>query len=960
MTFVTSIRSFLTNRGSSNDSSVKWSKGAEMKHLSAETIRLLSSSQVITSVANVVKELVENSLDAGASSVDVKLENYGLDRIEVRDNGSGISAADTPVMAVKHYTSKISSPQDLEHLETYGFRGEALGSICAVSEVVLTTKTADDDVSTQYTLDLTGKVIGRRPSHLGQGTTVCVLKLFKNLPVRRQFYANVKKCKEELKKVQDLLMAYAIIKPELRVTYTHNKAVVWQKPKVSDRRTALLAVLGTASIANLLPLQHRQEQPKVTIEGYFPKPGSDCAITSSCNPDKTFIFINDRPVHHKDILKVVRQQYNSQYREDSAHNRYPMLAMSISVPASSIDVNLTPDKTQVMLHNKDAVLSAVEAMLMSLYGPQTSCGSTTESDDVPAECTGLSPHTSVPNDTLTDPGPEGLITQCETSLREVPLHCSEVPQPTTPEPHPLPTAHNESGSESSLNQTANISSSSSSEDWVINKYSCEFNLESSPVNEGVQSNCVGLNNCPSPSGLERLDIPDQAQDNDIAEISVDSWSRGWACKNSDTGEYLVPVKTHRPAEPQEEMEVDPMKDPCKKKASNAVNEKMIKLSMYDLISSHTVRQPMSANAIFQQEVRPLILQENPKASQQEVAITVKEKWKNLKEEDKQKYEEKAEKDMHRYKLQSKQASERGAMASDPERRSLALKRKAPLSNQTEALLFKQLLEDKALPVVCLENPIELTESVLGGAESRLLSNGFQIRLIPGSPSIKDRLEVVGIAGCVPFLGVADLKEILTAVVKRKATSVRESRPLKVISYLEGEAVRLARQLPPRISKDQAIGGGPGSRCWLLPSSDSRLRWAEALAVGDPLADGVRCGLLDSAPVVATLAFEQQLRMCLRAPLFWHRGQAGDSAFPQQNKLDRLGRTSLTARIKNLSRLGSAFYRSAPETLLSAACSHLVRAPRCRIPTILLARSSSADERTSSWIGALLSFPCALN
>ncbi|CDQ93184.1 unnamed protein product [Oncorhynchus mykiss] len=194
-----------------------------MNRLPADTVRLLSSCQVITSVVNVVKELLENSLDAGALSIDIKLENYGFDRIEIRDNGSGIKAADTAVMAVQHYTSKICSHDDLEHLATYGFRGEALGSICAVAEVAVTTKTSEDDVGTQYTLDLTGSVVSQKPSHLGQGTTVCALKLFKNLPVRRQYYANTKKCKEELKKVQDLLMAYAIIKPELRLTLTHNK-----------------------------------------------------------------------------------------------------------------------------------------------------------------------------------------------------------------------------------------------------------------------------------------------------------------------------------------------------------------------------------------------------------------------------------------------------------------------------------------------------------------------------------------------------------------------------------------------------------------------------------------------------------------------------------------------------------------------------------------------------------------
>ncbi|XP_066491601.1 PMS1 protein homolog 1 isoform X4 [Tiliqua scincoides] len=194
-----------------------------MKQLPAETVRLLSSSQVITSVVSVVKELIENSLDGHATSVDVKLENFGFDKIEVRDNGDGIKAVDVPVMAMKHYTSKISSSEDLENLTTYGFRGEALGSICCISEVLITTKTAADDFSTQYVLDRSGHVISQKPSHLGQGTTVTVMKLFKNLPVRKQFYSTDKKRKEEIKKIQKLLMAYGIIKPEVRIMFTHNK-----------------------------------------------------------------------------------------------------------------------------------------------------------------------------------------------------------------------------------------------------------------------------------------------------------------------------------------------------------------------------------------------------------------------------------------------------------------------------------------------------------------------------------------------------------------------------------------------------------------------------------------------------------------------------------------------------------------------------------------------------------------
>ncbi|XP_078536511.1 PMS1 protein homolog 1 isoform X5 [Lissotriton helveticus] len=139
-----------------------------MHQLPSSTVRLLSSSQVVTSVVSVVKELVENSIDARATSIDIKLENYGFDKIEIRDNGDGIKAVDTPVMAVRHYTSKINSHEDLENLETYGFRGEALGSICSLAEVYITTKTAADELSTQYTLDSSGHITSQKPSHLGQ------------------------------------------------------------------------------------------------------------------------------------------------------------------------------------------------------------------------------------------------------------------------------------------------------------------------------------------------------------------------------------------------------------------------------------------------------------------------------------------------------------------------------------------------------------------------------------------------------------------------------------------------------------------------------------------------------------------------------------------------------------------------------------------------------------------------
>lgn len=121
-----------------------------MNKLNLETVKLITSTQVITSISSVVKELIENSLDAEATAIDINLSNYGLDKIEVRDNGRGVPKPDVPFVALRHYTSKISSDADLAALSTLGFRGEALASLCAVSEVSFITKTEKDACATIF------------------------------------------------------------------------------------------------------------------------------------------------------------------------------------------------------------------------------------------------------------------------------------------------------------------------------------------------------------------------------------------------------------------------------------------------------------------------------------------------------------------------------------------------------------------------------------------------------------------------------------------------------------------------------------------------------------------------------------------------------------------------------------------------------------------------------------------
>ncbi|XP_059198153.1 PMS1 protein homolog 1 [Centropristis striata] len=856
-----------------------------MKQLPPDTVRLLSSSQVITSVLNVVKELMENSLDAGASSIDVKLENYGLDRIEVRDNGHGIKAEDTPVMAVRHFTSKICNHDDLERLETYGFRGEALGSVCAVAEVAVITKTEEDDISTQYTLNTTGEIVSKKPSHLGQGTTVSVLKLFKNLPVRRQYYSSTKKCKEELKKLQDLLMAYAIIKPDLRLTLIHNKVVVWQKAKVADHRGALLATLGASAVANLLPCHHHQEQPEIVLDGFFPKPGADFSSTSSSNPDKTFIFVNNRPVHQKDIMKVLRQHYTAQYPDDSARNRYPTVVLKITVPPSSVDVNLTPDKTQILLLNKEAVLIAVEAFLVSLYGYRPS--GDPQAETPPSLSSPLQTDASQLEDKESAERDDGPTNQHSNSLRDAPKHGDTAPSTAI-------------STDASLHRQASNGSSSSSvaEDWIVNQIPAGLESTFSLYDDEAAQSCTGSER----KSPERLQEDDAVLGSDTSkeQISAEDWSRGTAFPDPVSGEHLQPVRIHQPSKNNH----DETKSQCSsnKKMFNAITEKRAALTAYDLISNRTMRAPLSPAALFEKEARAEILREKPTASLQDISVTVHERWKNLREEDRKKYEEKAKKNLEHHDQRTKLASAEG-----PRETSTSTlrgqKRKAPLSNQQlldqlfsaqpqkkmkspapkpsqplpcsvsalrlqlqrlssqssavprglclvnrlasqsawvilcgqrlmllnpfrveEALLFKRLLENNILPAVSLQNPIQLTDGSLGGAEytealcsmekqspelnggalfsdPRLVANGFKIQLIPGLTSAERHLEVTGMADCVPFLGVEDLREILTAVLHRKAETVQECRPLKVTNYLQGEAVRLARQLPTNLSRE---------------------------------------------------------------------------------------------------------------------------------------------------------------
>ncbi|XP_019317577.1 PMS1 protein homolog 1 isoform X2 [Panthera pardus] len=840
-----------------------------MKQLPAATVRLLSSSQIITSVVSVVKELIENSLDAGATSIDVKLENYGFDKIEVRDNGEGIKATDAPVMAMKYYTSKINSHEDLENLTTYGFRGEALGSICCVAEVLITTRTASDNFSTQYVLDGSGHIISQKPSHLGQGTTVTALRLFKNLPVRKQFYSTAKKCKDEIKKIQDLLISYGILKPDLRIVFIHNKAVIWQKTRVSDHKMALMSVLGTAVMGNMESFQYHCEESQIYLSGFLPKQDADHSFTSLSTPERSFIFINSRPIHQKDILK-------------------------------------------------ESVLIALENLMTTCYGSLPGTNENNKTDVSSADMV-------VSNTTETDV----LFNKMESSGNNYPnVDTSAIPFQNDVHndksgkntnyclSHQLHVDDHYDDHFNSENSNIDKNTRNTFQEIPVNNLSCEDaqkecseicfvdSVKHTQSENGNKSNRDESGNSKEAAGPEKS-----------LEICADDWSKGNTLKNS-MGENIEPVKILVPQEssacklsnntsPSPEQK-NLSEGSCNKK-SNVVDNKSGQLTAYDLISNRVIKKPMSASALFVQDHRAQFLTEKL----EDATVQIEELWKTLSEEEKLKYEEKATKDLERYNKQIKRAIEQESQISLKDGRKkikptsawhLAQKHKlkTSLSNQPkledlfqcqiekrknqnvkivqipfsmenlkknfekhkfdleekdefclihnlkfpdgwlitsktevmllnpyrveEALLFKRLIENHKLPAEPLEKPIILTESLFNGShyleilckmttddqrhsgstylsDPRLTANGFKIKLIPGVSIAEDYLEIEEMANCLPFYGVMDLKEILNAILNKNAKEVYECRPRKVISYLEGEAVRLSRQLPMYLSKE---------------------------------------------------------------------------------------------------------------------------------------------------------------
>ncbi|KAH8246603.1 hypothetical protein KR038_010113 [Drosophila bunnanda] len=372
----------------------------QIKAIAKETVHKICSGQVVLSLAVAVKELVENSIDAGATLVEIKLKDQGLQGVEVSDNGSGVEEANLEGMTAKYHTSKIREFVDLLGVETFGFRGEALSSLCALSDMVIQTRHKSTEVGIKVDLDHEGKFKKRSPCARGVGTTVTLSNLFATLPVRRRdFTRNIKK---EFTKMCQILQAYCLVTKGVRILCSNQtpkgvKTVVLQTHGSQDVLANISAIFGARQTSELVPLKSPFEQGQLSEAGLRADLNAsvDAADTTTCTQftsedverlnqadfqlegyisscrhgagrssrDRQFFFVNARPCDPKNIAKVMNEMYHRYNVQQQ-----PFIYLNIVTSRSDVDVNLTPDKRQLLINNERILLLALKKSLLDTFG----------------------------------------------------------------------------------------------------------------------------------------------------------------------------------------------------------------------------------------------------------------------------------------------------------------------------------------------------------------------------------------------------------------------------------------------------------------------------------------------------------------------------------------------------------------------------------------------------------------
>lgn len=305
---------------------------------------MIAAGEVVSRPASAVKELLENAMDAGAKNITVEIKNGGISLIRVTDDGSGIEEDDMLTAFMPHATSKILSAGDLESIGTYGFRGEALSSIAAVSKISLTTKTKDQDAAARIYLE-GGTVTGSETVGAKNGTSISVCDIFFNTPARYKF---LKKDSAEAAAVTDVCQKAALSRPDISISYISSGREVFKTQGDGSLINAIYSIFGADIAKHMLPVEYSGEG--IEVSGFI-------GTASVARPNRTMqlFFVNGRSV----ISRIMSVALSEAYKNQLTVGRFPAAVLNVKISPASVDVNVHPSKTEVKFTDEKAVYDTV-------------------------------------------------------------------------------------------------------------------------------------------------------------------------------------------------------------------------------------------------------------------------------------------------------------------------------------------------------------------------------------------------------------------------------------------------------------------------------------------------------------------------------------------------------------------------------------------------------------------------
>jgi len=324
-----------------------------IKVLPAEVAAQIAAGEVVERPASVIKELVENAIDAGAKEIKIEIRQGGVRLMRIMDNGCGIPGDEVELAFARHSTSKLESASDLARVSTLGFRGEALASIAAVAQVTLVSRTAQESLGTQVKLE-NGAVVGREGKGCPQGTIVTVENLFYNVPARLKF---LRREATEAGHISQLVSCCALAHPELRFSLLTDGRLTFQSTGSGKLYDVLIKVYGLEAAQQMLPVESGNEEPRagggqtVRVHGCASSP----SLHRSSRQYLTF-FVNRRWVQDRSLSYAASEAYHTLLPT----GRYPIVVLNVDMDPAEVDVNVHPTKREVRFRRSNEVFAAVQ------------------------------------------------------------------------------------------------------------------------------------------------------------------------------------------------------------------------------------------------------------------------------------------------------------------------------------------------------------------------------------------------------------------------------------------------------------------------------------------------------------------------------------------------------------------------------------------------------------------------